>query len=95
MNKRQRSVNKAIVVAIDRDYVPGKISALRRFCVFWQVFHIRLVRYSTELLGEVRVDMWKIDREEYKKSFRDNGKDGHALLKPIGDLGYSGSVRFY
>lgn len=94
MNKRQKSVNKAIIIAIDRDYGPAKISALTRFWVFWHLFHTRLVRYGTEFLGDVRADTWKIDPEEYKKSFQSHGKSQDALLKPIGDLGYSGSVRF-
>ncbi|KAL1953921.1 hypothetical protein VTO42DRAFT_2043 [Malbranchea cinnamomea] len=91
MNKRQKSIDKAIVVAIDREDVPV-LSCFARFCAFWHIFHICLVRYGTELLGELRENIWKIDLEEYRESF--HGEDQTALLKPIGDLGYSGSTFF-
>jgi hypothetical protein len=49
-----------------------------------------LMRGGKELLGTLRTETWGIDEADYKESFR--GEDQDDLLRPVGDLGYSGSV---
>jgi hypothetical protein len=88
MEKRQLATNKAIVAAIQRDeVVPQSDGQLFRF---FHLYHTRLMRGGKELLGTLRTEAWGIDEAEYKESFR--GDDQDDLLRPVGDLGYSGSV---
>lgn len=91
MGKRQVSVGDSVARAIEENRIDSE-SKLRQFLSFWHLFHVRLVRCSSDKLGELRSNAWKIEESSYEKSFNGNSPQ-KGKLKPIGDLGYSGSVR--
>lgn len=90
MGQRARSVSKSILDAIFKDSGSGK-SILGRIFAFFAVFHLHLSRYRADLFKKLRGEVWKIDEDEYRESFRRAEKRGQ--LVSVGDLGYSGSVR--
>ncbi len=78
---------------------------LRAILAFFSFFKLLLARYRPQDFRMLREDVWKLDEQEYTASFStgetedDNrassrGKRKEAQLKPIGDLGYSGSTFF-
>ncbi|KLU91291.1 hypothetical protein MAPG_09812 [Magnaporthiopsis poae ATCC 64411] len=79
---------------------------LRAILVFFYFFKLFLARYRAADFRDLRVNSWKLDEDEYNASFRqtahdDDGRERRrgkgkerACLKPVGDLGYSGSTFF-
>ena len=91
MGRRDALVSKSILLAIFDDRRDDKKKTLlARILAFFSLFQLALSRYKDELFKQLRTDVWQIDDAEYRESFRRN--DRKARLKPIGDLGYSGSV---
>lgn len=88
--RRHSALAKSIQLAVFRDPKSVRKSLLGRILAFFSVFYIRLIRYRNELFRKLRNDVWEIDEEEYKACFRSENKT--LPLKPMGDLGLSGSV---
>lgn len=57
-------------------------------------YQLPLHKHRPEVFANLRRQDWKVDDEDYLASFRveDGGKPEDAL-KPMADLGFSGSVR--
>jgi len=92
MGYRDRKISLSILTAIFPSADPGHISLLARFIAWFSLFQLVLTRYQASLFKHLRTEVWRLDEDEYNESFRrSDGKKGG--LKPIGDLGYSGSVR--
>ncbi|KAF2404336.1 SAICAR synthase-like protein [Trichodelitschia bisporula] len=91
MGQREVSVCKSILRAIFHDYKDKRTLLLRIFA-FFTFFQIRLARYREELFKKLRTDIWGLDENEYRESFRSHERKGK--LKAMGDLGYSGSTFF-
>jgi hypothetical protein len=92
MGRRDNQISKSILSAIFHDQNnDGKRTIIGRILAFFSFFRIILARYKDSLFNRLRDDEWEIDEDEYRESFRSNGKD--EKLKAVGDLGYSGSVR--
>ncbi|KAF2458115.1 hypothetical protein BDY21DRAFT_371017 [Lineolata rhizophorae] len=92
MGIRDTQISNSILGAIFQDVQSTKATLIARLQAFFSVFHLTLKRYQYGLFKDLRTQVWKIDEEEYKNSFRGSGKKGK--LKAVGDLGYSGSTFF-
>ncbi|KAI9926397.1 hypothetical protein MW887_004161 [Aspergillus wentii] len=91
-NRRQSALTKSIQSALFRDSETFKKTVTGQFLAFFSIFYIRLLRYGKDVFWKLRHEAWEIDEEEYKVSFQTQGKN--SPLKPMGDLGYSGSTFF-
>ncbi|KAF3046095.1 hypothetical protein E8E12_011035 [Didymella heteroderae] len=99
MGRRQRLISTSILRAIfvtkpvsnDETANPG---LLTRILAFFSIFQLTLARYRDEIFRKLRNDSWQIEEEEYAESFRSQSKYKRTDLKPVGDLGYSGSAFF-
>ncbi|TLD20551.1 hypothetical protein PspLS_08719 [Pyricularia sp. CBS 133598] len=60
---------------------------------FLSLLRLRLARYRHADFRALRKHVWKLDEDEYIGSFQPEAGEESAL-KPIGDLGYSGSTFF-
>ncbi|KJZ80138.1 hypothetical protein HIM_00852 [Hirsutella minnesotensis 3608] len=85
------------VAAPDKD--PDKKRILRKILgflsTFFSIYKLHLARYRPDDFRRLRHDVWRIGEEDYKVSFRvSSGKNAFQKLKPVGDLGYSGSTFF-
>lgn len=96
MGRRQRLISKSILRAI---FSPKKAygtddrpSLLARILAFFAVFNLTLARYRAALFRKLRNEIWEIEEEEYKESFRSPSHNKRTDLIAVGDLGYSGSV---
>ncbi|OCK85441.1 SAICAR synthase-like protein [Lepidopterella palustris CBS 459.81] len=98
MGWRQRYISKSILIAIfhSPDNPSNKPpSLLACILAFFSTFQLTLSRYKAALFKKLRNDVWKIDEDEYKESFRSGKrKNGSGGLISKGDLGYSGSTFF-
>lgn len=90
--RRQSALTKSIQSALLHDPDRFKKSALGRVLAFFTVRRIKLARHEAHFFEKLRREIWKLDEEEYQASFRSTG--GQPPLAAMGDLGYSGSVRF-
>lgn len=91
MGRRDNQISKSILGAIFHDQDRnGKRTVIGRILAFFSFYQIILARYKDNIFKRLRDDEWEIDEDEYRESFRSNGKDEE--LKAVGDLGYSGSV---
>jgi hypothetical protein len=96
MGRRQQSISRSILNAIFRapnhpDNKPPTL--LARIFAFFSLFQLALARYRPELFKKLRNEVWEIEEDEYKESFRSEKNSGSRGLVSVGDLGYSGSVR--
>lgn len=91
MGFRDKRISKSVLRAIFRGRAP-KTGLLARILALFSVFQLTLARYKEDLFNKLREDVWQLDEDEYRESFREAEKGGS--LKSVGDLGYSGSVRF-
>lgn len=89
-SRRHSALAKSIQLALFRDPKAFRKSLLGRILAFFSIFYIRLIRYRDELFRKLRNDVWEIDEVEYKACFLSENKT--LPLKPMGDLGLSGSV---
>lgn len=97
MPRRQKVIARSIVNAILHDSQDDKRSALSKATSkaksFLWLYFLVFLRYRDDLFRQLR-DGWAIQDEEYTSSFA--GQDAKEVaLKPMGDMGYSGSVGFY
>ncbi|KAM0273574.1 hypothetical protein ACHAQH_008237 [Verticillium albo-atrum] len=77
---------------------------IRLVLAFFALFRLLLTRYRRHDFASLRKDTWGFDESEYLDSFRrrqtsdddgeHQGKGTELKLKPVGDLGYSGSTFF-
>ena len=93
MGRRQRLISKSILSAIFRSSDkpsnrPHTIFA--RLFAFFSIFYLALSRHKAELFKKLRNEIWGIDEDEYRESFRSASK--RESLVAVGSLGYSGSV---
>ncbi|KAF1978130.1 SAICAR synthase-like protein [Bimuria novae-zelandiae CBS 107.79] len=98
MGRRQRLISKSILRAI---FSPKKAygtderpSLLARILAFFAIFNLSLARYRASLFRKLRNEIWGIEEEEYKESFRSPSHNKRTNLVAVGDLGYSGSTFF-
>ncbi|KAE9964162.1 hypothetical protein BLS_008587 [Venturia inaequalis] len=93
MGRRDNQISKSILEAIFHDPEhDDKRTFIVRILAFFSFFRIILARYADSVFKRLRAEEWEIDEDEYRESFRSNGKDEE--LKAVGDLGYSGSTFF-
>ncbi|KAJ9666773.1 hypothetical protein H2201_003177 [Coniosporium apollinis] len=91
MGFRDKRISKSVLRAIFHGRAP-KIGLLARILAFFSIFQLTLARYKENLFKKLRTDVWQLDEDEYRESFREAEKGGS--LKSVGDLGYSGSTFF-
>ncbi|GKZ30657.1 hypothetical protein AbraIFM66950_009855 [Aspergillus brasiliensis] len=91
-SRRQKALSKSIQLALFRDPTTFRKTLIGRILAFFSIFYIKLFRYGSHLFRKLRSETWEIDENEYKASFRDEKKT--VPLKPMGDLGLSGSTFF-
>jgi hypothetical protein len=89
MGRRDTLISNSILRAIFHTNQDKK-SILGRILAFFGFFQLTLIRYKNELFNKLRDEVWELDEDEYRESFRSGNKK--ASLKAVGDLGYSGSV---
>lgn len=92
MGFRDARISRSILNAIFHDK-PKDASLIARICAFFSFLQLVLARFRPRVFQHLRKDVWKLDEDEYRESFRSADKSG-ASLKPVGDLGYSGSTFF-
>ncbi|TLS26550.1 hypothetical protein PpBr36_05490 [Pyricularia pennisetigena] len=97
MKIRSSLISASIQEAVsERDATkrPNKLFRLLLWIIgFLSLFRLRLARYRPAEFRALRKHVWKLDEDEYIGSFQRGAGDGSAL-KPVGDLGYSGSTFF-
>mgnify|MGYP007070491195 CR=1 FL=1 len=89
MGVRDRRISKSILRAQFRRR-PLKKGLFARLLAVFSIFQLPLERYQEDVFWKLRKDVWGLDEDEYRESFREGEKRGG--LKSVGDLGYSGSV---
>jgi hypothetical protein len=89
---REDRISRSILDAIYLDR-KDEATVLARIKRIFSIIQLFLTRFKDDLFQKLRQDVWGFSEDEYKESFRRDGK-GKAIPKllPIGDLGYSGSV---
>ena len=90
MGRRDTLIAKSILNAIFRDQKDDRRTILKRFLALFSFFYLTLARYKDGLFKKLRDEVWGMDEDEYRESFR--SPDKKAKLESVGDLGYSGSV---
>ena len=92
MGRREKNISQSIVTAIQDDH-PQPKSTLRRILrsirTFFYIYSLVVAKYRPELFQNLRDIVWGIIDAEYVSSF-----DTSDALKPMGDMGYSGSTFF-
>ncbi|KAL1864540.1 hypothetical protein VTK73DRAFT_5789 [Phialemonium thermophilum] len=95
---RDASIARSIVIAITagaRKRGNSLIATiLNLFSVFFSLYQIHLRKISPAKFATLRRDRWNLADDSYVSSFRPSEGDQEPGLKPIGDMGFSGST-FY
>ncbi|KAM4054403.1 phosphatidylinositol-4-phosphate 5-Kinase domain-containing protein [Hirsutella rhossiliensis] len=69
--------------------------AVKAFVSFFCLFRLSMTRYRSSDFLQLRRDIWELDDDEYRDSFRlSSSPDASTQRVPAGDLGYSGSTFF-
>lgn len=90
-SRRHAALAKSIQLALFRDPKAFRQTLIGQILAFFSLFYLKLIRYDAETFLIMRKEAWGIDEDEYKSSFR--SEDKTLPLQPMGDLGFSGSVR--
>lgn len=90
-SRRQNALIGSIQSALFRDPRAFKKTGIGRILAFFSIFYVRLIRHSHDSFWQLRNEIWDISDDEYRASFRE--RNGKLPLEPMGDLGFSGSVR--
>lgn len=90
MGIRDKRIARSILYAIFFDQDDQRTSFWQRVLAFFSLFQLQLRRYHDALFKRLRTEVWELDEDEYKESFRRTTQK--KALTPVGDLGYSGSV---
>ncbi|KAK8166372.1 hypothetical protein IWX90DRAFT_211239 [Phyllosticta citrichinensis] len=93
MGFRDARISRSIIRAIFHQTNPKDATLVGRILAFFSFLQLLLIRFRPRVFDHLRKDVWKLDEDEYRESFRSADKSGGAL-KPVGDLGYSGSTFF-
>lgn len=88
--RRKSAISRSIQRALFRDPRAFRTTLIGRILAFFSLFYIKLIRYSYELFETLRSEVWDIDEGEYRACFRSDNKT--LPLRPMGDMGFSGSV---
>jgi hypothetical protein len=92
-SKRVAQITRSIYQALLRDpHRDHRKTIITYFLAFFTIWRITLVRLAADLFRQLRNDVWKINEDDYKRSFQSH--KGQGRLEPMGDLGYSGSVSY-
>lgn len=91
-NRISRSILRA-VFDLKNSSDAAKPSLLARILAFFALFQLVVKPFRPADFRKLRNDAWQLDDDEYRESFRLANRRG-AALKPVGDLGYSGSTFF-
>ncbi|KAF9873825.1 hypothetical protein CkaCkLH20_08559 [Colletotrichum karsti] len=104
MQIRSTFISSSILKAISNDHDDAdrpslRVKLLRTLVSFFSFFSLPLARYRAADFLELRHNVWHLDEQEYANSFvlakkAKKGKGRDSDLKPVGDLGYSGSTFF-
>ncbi|KAI6357310.1 hypothetical protein MCOR25_007697 [Pyricularia grisea] len=87
------SIQEAIASPNDATKRRNKLFRLLFWIIeFLSLLRLRLARYRPADFRALRKHVWKLDEDEYICSFQPGADE--SALKPIGDLGYSGSTFF-
>ena len=89
-NRRHLALTKSIQDALLRDPKSFRKTLIGRILAFFSIYYIKLLRHSDDRFRRLRIEVFGIDDEEYRQSFRKEGRE--PALTPMGDLGFSGSV---
>ncbi|KAF1989209.1 SAICAR synthase-like protein [Aulographum hederae CBS 113979] len=93
MGNRETYISKSILRSLFHEPpIAPKQTILARILTFFSFFQFALARFQAELFKELRLKIWQFEEDEYRESFRSDDTSGK--LKPVGDLGYSGSTFF-
>lgn len=87
---RESALSKSIQSALYIDPNTFRRSETESFKIFFSIHYIRLLRYADLLFKKLRNDVWEINEYEYLECF--STPDTAVSLRPMGDLGLSGSV---
>jgi hypothetical protein len=97
---RQEAIARSIVLALINGSQKRASSVLARILAFFSAFfalwqlHFEKIRPAD--FANLRRNHWDVADDAYLDSFRPEGaKKPEDGLKPIGDMGFSGSVRGY
>lgn len=93
MGYRQRKITKSIrrgIIKANADSEVKKANFTAYIYAFLRLYYLKLVAFREDLFKSLRDDSWKVDEHDYKDSFQDEDS-----LSPVGDMGYSGSVRSF
>lgn len=93
MGLRTNRISRSILRAIFRDDANDERSLLARLFALFALFQLALQRFRALDFRRLRQEVWQLDNDEYRESFRSPNRRAGAL-KPVGDLGYSGSTFF-
>lgn len=86
-SRRHSALSKSIRSALFRDPNECKRTILHEFLIFFSIYYIDLLRYADLLFHKLRNEVWEINEDEYLECF-----SAADRVKPMGDLGFSGSV---
>lgn len=94
---RQEAIARSIVLSILGSFqnrANGGLSyILSLFSVLFSLFQLPFQKIRPADFSNLRRNHWNLDDDAYLDSFRTgDGKKAEEALKPIGDMGYSGSV---
>ncbi|KAL1633048.1 hypothetical protein SLS56_003119 [Neofusicoccum ribis] len=92
MGPRTNRISRSILRAIFSDGPQDKPGLLARIVALFSLFQLVLRRFRALDFRRLRQEPWQLDDDEYRESFR--SADRRGQLKPVGDLGYSGSTFF-
>ncbi|KAK7513805.1 hypothetical protein IWZ03DRAFT_241711 [Phyllosticta citriasiana] len=92
MGFRDARISRSILRAIFHQTNPKDATLVGRILAFFSFLQLVLIKFRPRVFDHLRKDVWKLDEDEYRESFRSADKSGS--LKPVGDLGYSGSTFF-
>lgn len=104
MQIRSAYISSSILRAVSADHDDANRTSLqakvfRSLVSFFSFFSLPLARYRAADFLDLRHNVWHLDEQEYANSFllaqkAKKGKGRDSDLKPVGDLGYSGSTFF-
>lgn len=98
---RQQAIARSIVAALDPGDTDGPKNQhslgrlLSVITAFFTLCSLPLDKIGADKFRNLRKDHWKIDDTTYTRSFEPaGGKRAEEALQTVGDMGYSGSVRW-
>lgn len=88
-----RSVVRVIVNGAKRRSRSPLTFILALISTIFSFYELPLHKHRADVFGDLREKHWKLQEDDYVASFRaEEGGKPEDALRPIGDLGLSGSV---